>query len=331
MVTIKDVAEVAQVSISTVSRVLNGTAKVAPGKKEAVMKAVADLGYQPSTVARALVGHRTGMIGLLVGCLADPFFGTLMQGVERQACAYGLQVIAAEGHHDAQREEASLRSLIARRCDALIIHALQLTDQQINDIIGDLPVVVVNRQVAGMEDRCLWFDNFEAGYLAAKHLLSCGHTRLGWIGRDQDIEDNHDRFAGFCRAIREHGIARSSIAIKEAPGTAAGGYKVAKALFEEHPDLTAVLAYNDATAAGCLRALHERGCPLPQTCSVMGVDDVYLAEYLHPPLTTIHYPIETIGQTAVKMVNSFFTDEPLDIGHCFKPHLVERGSVAQLS
>ncbi len=331
MVTIKDVAERAEVSISTISRVLNGTANVAADKRDAVLKAVAELDYQPSTIARALVGHRTGMIGLLVNNFADPFFGTLIRGVEQQAAQYGMQVIATEGHHQAEQEEAALRALLARRCDALIIHALALSDWQLAGLTSHCPSIVVNRSIPELESHCLWFDNDQAGYLAAQYLLGKGHSRIGWIGRDEDIADNRDRFTGFCRALQESGIPRQNAPVESAPATAAGGYQATSRLLTKHPDLTAIQAYNDAMAAGCLRALHERNLRLPDQFSVVGVDDVYLGEYLYPQLTTIRYPIETIGQQAVHRIHALLTNSAFDADHCFKPELIERGSVFDIS
>ena len=330
MTTIKDVAERAQVSISTVSRVLTGSTRVADVKSEAVRKAMAELNYQPNAVARALVGQRTGMLGLMVNSFADPFFGALMSGVEQEARLHGMQVIATEGHHDGERERDALCSLLARRCDALIIHALSLSDTELLELIGDNTVVVVNRHIPVIEDRCLWFDNFQAGYMAAGYLLECGHSQIGWIGRNEDIPDNRDRFAGFMAAMVEHGLMLDDIAVELAPGTAAGGYQAACRLLSKHPKLSAMQAYNDVMAGGCLRALHERNLRLPEEFSVMGIDDVYLSEYLYPQLTTIRYPIETIGQRAVQMICTP-CDQLRSSESCFQPTLIERVSVSQFS
>jgi len=330
LATIKDVAERARVSISTVSRVLNGSAKVAAIKSEAVSKAMAELNYQPNAVARALVGQRTGMLGLMVNSFADPFFGALMCGVENEARLHGMQVIATEGHHDRERERDALCSLLARRCDALIIHALSLSDAELLDLIGDNPAVVVNRYIPEIEDKCLWFDNYQAGYMAAQYLLERGHSNIGWIGRNEDIADNRDRFTGFLAAMAEHGLTPADIAVELAPGTAAGGYQAACRLLDKYPELSALQAYNDVMAGGCLRALHERNLRLPEQFSVMGIDYVYLSEYLYPQLTTIRYPIETIGQRAVQMICAN-SNQPFPLESCFKPMLIERASVCQFS
>ncbi len=332
MATIKDVAEHAGVSISTVSRVLNRSARVAQDKYDAVEKALIALNFQPNAAARALVGHRTGILGLLVNSFADPFFGAFMCGVQREATVNGMQVIAAEGYHHRDREERALRSLLARRCDALIIHALALPDQTLVELIGDLPAIVVNRHIPAIADRCLWFDNFQAGYMATQHLLSKGHINIGWIGRDEDIADNRDRFAGFLQAMGEsHGFTSGDLATACAEGSAAGGYRAAQQLLAKHPELSAILTYSDIMAGGCLRALNERNVRLPEQFSVMGIDDVYLGEYLYPQLTTIRYPIETIGQTAVRMAQAILQKQTVAIDHCFQPTLVERASVCHFT
>ena len=328
MVTIKDVAVRAGVSISTVSRVVNGTAKVKDGKHEAVMKAMKELNYQPSSVARALVGNRSGMVGLVVNDLTDPFFGSLARGVTSKASSFGLQTITTEGHHTADKEEAAIRSLIGRRCDGIVVHALALSDQQLLDAIGNCPAVIVNRLIPEIEDRCLWFDNKLAAYLATSHLLEQGHRRIGWIGRDEDINDNRDRFTGFSKALDEVGLNGAKAPQRHAPATAEGGYQAALKLLKAYPHLTAIQAYNDIMAAGSLRALHELGYRLPDDFSVVGVDVVFLAQCLHPQLTTIQYPIEKIGCSAMELLNGIMAGKPVDVERSFRPSLVVRNSVA---
>ncbi|MTI15207.1 LacI family DNA-binding transcriptional regulator [Sansalvadorimonas verongulae] len=333
MVTIKDVAERAGVSISTVSRVVNGTAKVKGTKHEAVLKAMGELNYQPSSVARALVGNRSSMIGLVVHDLADPFFGSLARGVTAQAAASGLQTMTTEGQHRAELEAAAIRSLISRRCDGIVVHTLALSNQELLDAIGDCPAVIVNRKVPGIEDRCLWFDNRLTGYLAASHLLEKGHRCIGWIGRNEDISDNRDRFSGFCKALEEVGVDGTAAPQQSGAATAEGGYQAALELLKKHPDLTAIQAYNDVMAAGCLRALHERDYRLPDDFSVIGVDDVFLGQFVYPQLTTVRYPIEEIGRTAVRMIEGLLADKPVDKGAefqpaGFQPQLVVRDSVS---
>ena len=332
MVTIKDVAERAGVSISTVSRVVNGTAKVKGPKHEAVLKAMGELNYQPSSVARALVGNRSGMIGLVVHDLADPFFGSLARGVTTQAATYGLQTMTIEGQHSAELELAAIRSLVSRRCDGIVIHALALSDQELLNVIGDCPAIIVNRKVPGLEDHCLWFDNKLAGYLAGSHLLEQGHRKIGWIGRNEDITDNRERFSGLCTALHEVGIDGATVPQCVGAATAEGGYRAALELLDKHSNLTAIQAYNDVMAAGCLRALHERKYRLPDDVSVIGVDDVFLGQFVYPQLTTVGYPIEEIGCAAVRMIESLLAGKPVSKGGSFlptgfQPRLVVRDSV----
>ena len=150
-----------------------------------------------------------------------------MCGVEHEASRHGMQVIATEGHHQRERERNALRLLLSRRCDAFIIHALALSDEELLDLIGDNLAIVVNRHIPAIEDRCLWFDNVQAGLYGGGLPAGTWHTGIGWIGRDEDIPDNRDRFSGFLTAMAEQGIMRSDVAVELAPGTAAGGYQAA--------------------------------------------------------------------------------------------------------
>ncbi len=332
MATIKDVAERANVSISTVSRVVNSTATVAVAKRETVLKVMAELNYQPNSVARALAGNRTGILGLVVNDLADPFFATLLKGVETEARKIGLQVLAACGHHDARQEEAAIRSLLSRRCDGIIVHSKDISDERLIDLLKDCPVsVVVNREIPAIADRCIWFDNHVAGFMATSYLVSQGHRHIAWLGRDQNITDNIDRYAGYREALERAGLDCTKAYKAFGEGTVEGGYRLACELIQSSHEVTAIMAYNDAMAAGCLRALHEYDFKLPDQCSVMGIDDVILGLVVYPQLTTINYPVEMIGHTAVQKIQALLSGEERDISNRFYPEIVVRSSVASLS
>ena len=332
MATIKDVAERANVSISTVSRVVNGTATVAAAKRDKVLEVMAEMNYQPNSVARALAGNRTGILGLAVNDLADPFFAALLKGVETEARKAGMQVLAACGHHDAEQEEAAIRSLLSRRCDAMIVHSKDISDSHLMELLKDCPAsVVVNREIPDMADRCIWFDNHAAGFQATSYLISQGHKKIAWLGRDQNITDNIDRYTGYCDALKQTGINCDTTYKAFSEATVEGGYQLACELIQSGTEVTAIMAYNDSMAAGCLRALHECGLKLPDQCSVMGIDDVILGLVVYPQLTTINYPVEMIGHTAVQKVQALLSGDAQDISNRFYPEIVVRNSVANLS
>nr|WP_283777665.1 substrate-binding domain-containing protein [Sansalvadorimonas sp. 2012CJ34-2] len=271
------------------------------------------------------------MLGIVANDLADPFFATLLKGVETEARQAGMQVLAACGHHDAEQEEAAIRSLLSRRCDALIVHSKDIPDQQLLDLLSECPVaVVVNREIPEIADRCIWFDNLAAGYMATKHLLAQGHQNIAWLGRNQNITDNVDRYIGFCNALGQAGIDHNKAYKAFGEATVEGGYQLAYELIRSKSEVTAIMAYNDAMAAGCLRALHELNYKLPDDCSVMGIDDVILGLVVYPQLTTVNYPVEDIGRTAVKKALALLADQQLEMTNHFSPKVVIRGSVASL-
>ncbi|MGI9279812.1 MAG: LacI family DNA-binding transcriptional regulator [Endozoicomonas sp.] len=326
---IKDVAKLAGVSISTVSRVVNQTAKVADYKQEAVHKAMESLGYRPNSFAKALVSKKSDTLGLVVGDLGDPFFGLLARGVESVAQSRSLQLLISSGHHEPDMEARAISSLMERGCDALIVHSKALHDYQLMDLLSPHAAsVVINRKIQGAEGRCIYLDNIEAGELAVKHLLENGHRRVAFLSRDTDIDDLKDRYQGYQNALMQAGIIPDSQLIGTGTPDEQGGYRATMDLLDRDTQFTAVFAYNDAMAAGCLSALSDRRLKVPDDISLIGFDDVHFARFMTPKLTTIHYPIELMGERAAQLalkLGGLPVSSPGELR--FEPSLIKRDSV----
>ena len=200
MATIKDVSRLANVSISTVSRVINNTAQVAPEKREAVLSAMKTLNFRPNSFAQALVSKRSNCIGVLVGDLCGgPFFAQMMLGVERVIDKANKFTIVMSGNHDEERERHAIEALLQRQCDALILHSKALPDEELLELAQlDTPVVFINRLVPGAEDRCIWLDNREGTLCAMRHLIAKGHRQIAFItSDDEEFSDARHRLAGY--------------------------------------------------------------------------------------------------------------------------------------
>lgn len=329
MANIKDVARLAGVSISTVSRVVNNSAGVAENKKEAVLKAMSALNYKPNSFAKALVSRRSNTLGLVVGDLGDPFFALLMKGVENVANTHDRQLLISSGHHNPEQEKRAIRSLIDRHCDAIIVHSKALTDYQVMELLEPQPAsVLVNRKIQGLEERCVYLDNYDAGRKATEYLLKSGHRRIAFLSRDTDIDDAVDRCKGYQEALISQGIIPDSQLIIKGQANEEGGYKATMELLERNTEFTAIFAYNDTMAAGCLSALREKKVQVPNDVSVIGFDDVLLASFLNPRLTTVKYPIEAMGESAAKMALQLCDGEDFSpLSNKFDPQLVIRDSV----
>ncbi|TGG95469.1 LacI family DNA-binding transcriptional regulator [Natronospirillum operosum] len=331
MANIKDVARAAQVSVSTVSRVVNGSARVAPEKRKAVLEALDTLNYQPNSLARALVNRRSNTIGLMVGELGSPFFSQLMSGADQVAVEGGRSLMMMSGFNDAEREEAALSALQQRQCDALIIHAKGLSDERLQAVAkGSTPVIFVNRLVPGFEHRSIYLDNVHGAYLATRHLLGRGHRKIAFIRSNLDhVADVSERLSGYRKALEEFDVTYDEAYVVSAFPNEDGGNEAMSHLLETHQDFTAVMAYNDVMAAGAIGLLLDSGFEIPNDVSIVGFDDVVITKYLRPRLTTIHYPIEEMGRTAARLALQILDNKPeLKPEQLkFNPRLVVRNSV----
>ncbi|MEX1058617.1 MAG: substrate-binding domain-containing protein [Natronospirillum sp.] len=331
MANIKHVAKAAGVSVSTVSRVVNGSAKVAPDKKALVESAMADLGYRPNSLARALVSQRSNCIGLMVGELGSPFFAQMMAGVDDVVVAGGRHLMMTSGYNDLAREEVALDLLQQRQCDALIIHAKALSDERLQAVAsGSAPVVFINRSVPGYEDQSIFLDNQQGTYLATRHLLGRGHRRIAFICSNLiHVADGHERLDGYRQALAEFDVVYDESIVAWAFPNEDGGNAAMGELLGRNHKFSAVMAYNDVMAAGAIGLLLDSGFEVPHDMSVVGFDDLVITKYLRPRLTTVHYPIAAMGRTAAELVLQLLDKKPPLAAEKlrFTPRLVVRHSV----
>lgn len=331
MANIKDVARAAGVSVSTVSRVVNGSAKVAPEKREAVLAAMSTMNYRPNSLARALVNRRSNCIGLMVGELGSPFFAQMMAGVDEVVVQGGRHLMMTSGYNDPAREEEALDMLQQRQCDALILHAKALSDERLQEVAaGPVPVIFINRLVPGYESCSIYLDNQHGAYLATRHLLGRGHRSVAFICSSlTHVADGHQRLAGYRQALDEFGIDFDERKVAWAFPNEDGGNEAMGELLGRDISFSAVMAYNDVMAAGAIGLLLDSGFEVPHHMSVVGFDDVVITKYLRPRLTTVHYPIEEMGRTAARLALQILEGKPrLPAAQLnFTPRLVVRHSV----
>ncbi|PWI35210.1 DNA-binding transcriptional regulator GalS [Vibrio albus] len=329
MATIKDVAKEAGVSVATVSRVINNSPKASAVSIEAVKQAMAKLGYRPNANARALVSQSTQTVGVLVGDVSDPFFGTLVKAADKVAHTHGKHLLVCNGYHHAEQEKAAIELLINSRCESLIIHSKALSDQELiqyaNEVKG---MVLINRHIPELADRCISLDNHKGSYLATEFLIRHGHTKIAHIASSHDIEDAEERIEGYRAAMRDNGLEPSSNCIEYGEPDSEGGEQATRNLLTKSVDFTAVVAYNDYMAVGALSVFEENGVQVPQQVSMVGFDDGMLAKYVHPKLTTIRYPIELMAEKATTLALMLAKGEKPEVeSNRFSPTIVRRMSV----
>lgn len=297
LTTIDDVAERAQVSISTVSRVLNGRDRVHPDTRERVMAAARELNYQPSAFARGLATQRTQTLGFVIPTISDPFFLEIVRGVEEVARAnrYVLLVVSEPySTHD----HSYLRLFTQRRVDGLILVGIDLDRAEITRLLKHgFPLVLV--QHSGAENvPTIVVDNYSGASAAAQHLLQHGCRRLAYISGSDHTPDNAERLQGLRDTLAAHGLDLPEHYVTPGDYLAGSGYNAMLRLLEQAEKPDAVFAANDQMAADALLAIRDRGLRVPEDIALVGFDDLPLATYVSPPLTTVHQPAHEMGRLA---------------------------------
>ena len=330
MPTIYQVAERAGVSLSTVSRVLNGKASVNKVLKERVEKAVKELNYRPNSVARSLANNRTDSVGVLVPELNAPFFGDLMQAVESTLRAADKHVIISVGQNCVETEKDAVEFLISRNCDALIMHAEALSDEYLLELNqSKLPVALVNRQVEGLPEACTSLDNEKGGYLATRHLLELGHKDIAYISGPTDKCDASLRLEGHKRALSEAGLPTNPQLIFNGDYSEEDGKIGLLELMARDVPFTALVCANDWMASGAISCARDLGMSLPHDLSVVGFDDVVFAHHVFPRLTTVSNPIAEMAEMSAKYILNKVYGQANNVQLYFEPSLVVRESTVK--
>lgn len=329
MATIKDVARLAGVSVATVSRVINDSPKASDTSRQAVQSAMEQLNYHPNANARALAQQNTETIGLVVGDVSDPFFGAMVKAVEQVAYRTGNFLLIGNGYHNEQKERQAIEQLIRHRCAALVVHAKTIPDDELTGLMKQIPgMVLINRILPGFEKRCVALDDRYGAWLATRHLISQGHTRIGYVCSNHPISDAEDRLRGYYDALKEHGLPCNERLVSYAEPDESGGEQAITELLGRGRNFTAVACYNDSMAAGALGVLNDNGIEVPGDISIIGFDDVLISRYVRPRLTTVRYPIVTMATQAAELAMSLAENRPVpEVTYLFSPTLVRRHSV----
>jgi LacI family transcriptional regulator len=328
MATIYEVSELAGVSLATVSRVVNNSDKVAAKTREKVQAAMRELGYRPNSIAQSLASNRSNSVGILVPELHGPFFGAMLSNIEEELRAAGKHVIITAGHSDLETEKESIEFLASRRCDALILHVYAISNDYIESLRDrSLPLVVIGREIPGMEKECISIDDEYGGYLATRFLIELGHRNLACIAGPQWKSDGRQRLIGFRRALQEYGIEVDKRLLAEGDYEESSGRQAMRRLLAEDLPFTGLVCANDEMAAGAIAIARRNGLSIPDDLSVIGFDNVFFTRYMHPQLSTVDYPIDTMGRMAARCVlRDVYGVKNLSITNRFDPKLIRRGS-----
>ncbi|MCX7946907.1 MAG: LacI family transcriptional regulator [Hydrogenophilus sp.] len=328
MTTIREVAVRAGVSPSTVSHIINNTRFVAPETRERVLAAMAELNYRPNVLARSLRRGETRTLGLILPDSANPFFAEVARAIEDAAFRAGYNVILGNTENDLAREQVYVDVFVQKQVDGLIFVATGDQSPSLEELLRlELPVVVVDRQLPGLHVDSVLTDNLQGGLMATRYLLSRGYRRIGCITGPSHLTPSAERVVGYRQALLEAGVAIDESLIRRGDFHPHSGYALTHELLRLAQPPAALFVCNDMMALGALRALAEAGLRVPADCAVVGFDDIELASYAHPPLTTIRQDKGALAETAVQFLVERIANPSLPARtHIVATSLVERQS-----
>ena len=300
-ISIKDVAVAAGVSHSTVSRALQQSSLVNAQTAEKVQRMAREMGYRVSAVARGLVTNRTRTIGVVVTTIADPFVAEVVGGIEETANDHGYSVFLANSNAEPDREIKVVRSFEERRVDGIVVTSSRVGALYVPMLSEmQVPIVLINNQHPGEFVHSVMIANVEASREAAKHLIGLGHRLIAYLGNRFGHQSDMERFAGYRQALEEADLAFRPELVAHGDGGPEGGVQAMEKLLALPEPPTAVFCYNDMSALGALKAIRASGLRVPGDISIVGFDDLFVAQYTEPPLTTVRQPKRQMGRLAME-------------------------------
>ena len=324
-ITISDIAAQANVSQATVSRVINGTAKVSDDKKAAILAAMEEMNFEPNVFAQGLASGSSKTIGVLTQNIGSPIYDAISQGVLAHLTPSNYSPIFADGQWESDVSKAAVQTLIGRKVDGLIAIGNILPNEDINRIGEMLPIVIAGWEVKGWEKQCLFIDNEQAGYDATKHLLDLGHRGIAHIAGIHDHQDAVLRMAGYRRALGEAGVQIDEDLVFPGNFDGNSGVMAIENFLTKGKSFSAVFAANDMMAFGAKLALARRGFRVPEDISIIGFDDQAESAYTDPPLTTVKQPGLELGKAAASVLLKLIHGEEFEVPE-FSTEIVVRES-----
>lgn len=332
-VTILEIAERANVSPSTVSRVLRGSARVKQSKHDAVMQAVAELNYRPNVMAQSLASGQSMTLGVITQNVGSPFYDAILLGILQGLEDSSYSAIFADGRWQSAVEQRSIDMLLNRRVDGLILIGGLTSDDVLQNIASQKPIILVARPSHALADQCIRVDNFKGAYAATQYLNEMGHRNIAHITTPAEsevaVDDVLQRFEGYKQALCDAGIGLDPQLVVEGNLLQQSGVMAVERLLMGKRPFSAIFCANDQMAFGANLALFRRGFRVPEDVSLVGFDDHYSSAYSIPPLTTVRQPAVELGHAAAAAILDLINKKDATIPF-FEPKLIVRESVARL-
>ncbi|MGA7884770.1 MAG: LacI family DNA-binding transcriptional regulator [Acidobacteriaceae bacterium] len=304
-------ARLARVSIATVSRTINKVSTVDPRLAQRVWKAIDTLGYSPNSQARALVSGRSRLLGLIISEITNPFFPELIQGFEEVAVENGYEILISSTNYDPQRMELCIQRMLERKVDGVAVMTFGIEGPLLDRLAQrEIPLVFVDVAPKGPLFSTIEVDYYHGIREAVQHLAVLGHRRIGFISGPLHLHSARERQSAFERAMAEIGLKPQPAWIQEGDHTLEGGITVMQRLLDSGDPPSAIMTSNDMTAIGVLHALYKAGARVPDDFSVIGFDDVTIAQFTLPPLTSVQMSRRELARCAVLALRDHLQPEP---------------------
>jgi LacI family transcriptional regulator len=303
IVTMKDVAKKAGVSVTTVSHVINKTRKVSDGLSQLVLAAMEELGYQRNALARSLRRKKTHTIGMILPDSSNPFFAEVARGIEDSSFQHGYSTILCNSDGDLDKEFLYGNVLAEKQVDGIIFVAAGESIEQIRALqTQNMPLVIIDREIPGVTADIVLTNNVQGGEIATRHLLELGHRRIACITGPSNLTSSAERVTGYRRALAKHSVPVDETLVVRGDFQYESGYRATRQLLAVDNPPSAIFACNDLMAIGAISAVAESGRQVPADLSIVGFDDVRPASFSNPPLTTIAQPKYEMGVVAATML-----------------------------
>ncbi len=330
--TIKDIAQRSRVSISTVSLVLNGNPRISAATRDRVHKTIQQLGYQPNRMARTLAWRRTRTLAVLMPQLkhgfADVYFGEIVSGIYDKACKLGFKILLEVARPEFVETKEYLQLFDQKFVDGILFIGSNSRHRFVEDFAdGTRPMLMVNNYSKEFDLNYVVSNYRYGAWQAAQHLIKLGHRRIGFItGGQHEIQTSQDIFESFQEVLTEQNIGLDPELVVDGWLTEEGGMKATEQLLRQSPELTAIFALNDKMALGAIKKLNEHSLRVPQDIAVVGFDDIPLASFSIPSLTTVHQPLYEIGKRSCERLIELIHDKAERVQEVMPIYLVVRES-----
>lgn len=337
-ITIYDIAKLANVSVATVSRVINGTAPVKHSTREKIERIIQQHQFQPNAMARSLLKKETGIIGIIVPDLTNPFYTEVLEGAEQEALTTGHTFLLTNSVGDYQKESQYLSIMREKRVDGMVFlggrinlkAANEELDQELIQHASLIPTVLVNGTVKGNVLTRVATDEYAGACMAVQYLIDCGHTHIGFLGGELHMSTTSTKLRAFKKTLRDAGLdVREEWILTDSFSIDSGREKMNTLLqLAEKP--TAVLCVNDFVAIGAIKTAIDQEVSIPDEMSIVGFDDIPLSHHFIPEITTVSQEANELGRTAIQVLQKLMNHEKVKKHTVIEPKLIVRKSSAPI-